>query len=210
MSKHAEAARQPSLRKPGRGTVSKILSANQVSPQKIQYYLERRDSRVRRQDGAGSAYLQRGRDRAQERRSPAASGSLALLRQKARYSSHREYRPGIDLLSGEVLGLVRKRHRSAEFIEFLRLADANYPAGTRIRIGLDNHSTHISKQTRAFLAMQFTFTPKHGSWLDLIESFFAKMAKTLLRGIRVAPAGELKARIELYLKQVSETPVVFR
>ena len=84
-------------------------------------------SRVRRQDGAGSAYLQRGRDRAQERRSPAASGSLALLRQKARYSSHREYRPGIDLLSGEVLGLVRKRHRSAEFIEFLRLADANYP-----------------------------------------------------------------------------------
>jgi transposase len=118
-------------------------------------------------------------------------------------------------LSGEVLGLVRKRHRSAEFIEFLRLADANYPAGTRIRIGLDNHSTHISKQTRAFLAMlpnrfEFTFTPKHGSWLDLIESFFAKMAKTLLRGIRVAPAGELKARIELYLKQVSETPVVFR
>jgi transposase len=72
-----------------------------------------------------------------------------------------------------------------------------------------------SKQTRAFLAalsnrFEFTFTPKHGSCLNLIESFFAKIAKTLLRGIRVASADELKARIELYLKQVNETSVVFR
>ena len=44
----------------------------------------------------------------------------------------------------------------------------------------------------------------------MIESFFGKMAKTLLRGIRVASADELKARIELYLKEVNETPVVFR
>jgi transposase len=57
---------------------------------------------------------------------------------------------------------------------------------------------------------EFTFTPKHGSWLNLIESFFAKMAKTLLRGIRVASAEELKARIDLYLREVNETPVVFR
>ena len=122
---------------------------------------------------------------------------------------------GIDLLSGEVLGLVRKRHRSAEFIEFLKLADAHYPAGARIRLVLDNHSAHISKQTRAFLGtlpnrFAFTFTPKHGSWLNLIESFFGKMAKTLLRGIRVASADELKTRIELYLKEVNETPVVHK
>jgi hypothetical protein len=50
---------------------------------------------------------------------------------------------GIDLLSGEVLGLVRQRHRCAEFIEFLHLADAHYLAGTRIRIALDSHSAHI-------------------------------------------------------------------
>ncbi|PYU84901.1 MAG: hypothetical protein DMG50_02885 [Acidobacteria bacterium] len=87
--------------------------------------------------------------------------------------------------------------------------------GARIRIVLDNHSAHISKETRTFLAtlpnrFAFAFTPKHGSWLNLIESFFGKMAKTLLRGIRVASADELKARIELYLKEVNETPVVFR
>jgi transposase len=122
---------------------------------------------------------------------------------------------GIDLVSGEVLGLVRKRHRSAEFIEFLKLADGHYPAGARIRIVLDNHSAHISKETRAFLGtlpnrFEFTFTPKHGSWLNLIESFFGKMARTLLRGIRVASAAELKARIELYLQEVNEMPVVYR
>ena len=121
---------------------------------------------------------------------------------------------GIDLLSGEVLGLVRERHRSVEFIEFLKLADTHYPPGPRIRIVLDNHSAHISKETRAFLAtlpnrFEFTFTPKHGSWLNLVESFFGKMAKTLLRGIRVASADELRSRIELYLAEVNETPVVF-
>jgi transposase len=76
-------------------------------------------------------------------------------------------------------------------------------------------AAHISKETRAFLGtrpnrFEFTFTPKHGSWLNLVESFFGKMAKTLLRGIRVASAEELKVRIELYLKEVNETPVVFR
>lgn len=44
----------------------------------------------------------------------------------------------------------------------------------------------------------------------LIESFFGKMSKTLLRGIRVASAEELKTRIELHLKEVNETLVVFR
>ena len=74
---------------------------------------------------------------------------------------------GIDLLSGEVLGLVRDRHRSAEFIEFLRLTDTHYPSDARIRIVLDNHSAHISRETRAYLAtvpnrFEFTFTPTHG------------------------------------------------
>jgi hypothetical protein len=50
----------------------------------------------------------------------------------------------------------------------------------------------------------------HGSWLNLIESFFGKMAKTLLRGIRVKSKEELKTRLETYLREVNEEPVVFR
>ncbi|WP_339151212.1 hypothetical protein WGT02_24980 (plasmid) [Rhizobium sp. T1470] len=55
----------------------------------------------------------------------------------------------IDLLTGKVHALVKHHHRSREFIEFLRLLDAAYPAGTAIKLILDNHSAHISKETRA-------------------------------------------------------------
>lgn len=247
LAKHARqqgvAAGHPSLAKLGRGTVSKILRANQVRPHKIEYYLERRDPdfdakmvqvlhvykqvEIWRQQGApppdlvaALSYEEKPGIQAIENTAPdlpPVPGKHSALGRDHEYLRHGTLSllAGIDLLSGEVLGLVRPRHRSAEFIEFLQLADAHYPSGARIRIVLDNHSAHISKQTRAFLAtlpnrFEFTFTPKHGSWLNLIESFFGKMARTLLRGMRVASAEELKARIELYLKEVNETPVVFR
>jgi hypothetical protein len=59
---------------------------------------------------------------------------------------------GIDLLSGKVHALVRDRHRSREFIEFLKLLDAAYPVHTAIKLILDNPSAHISKETRAWIA----------------------------------------------------------
>src|SRR6059058_4307404 len=98
---------------------------------------------------------------------------------------------GIDLLTGKVHALVKDRHRSREFIEFLKLLDAAYPTGTAIKLILDNHSAHISRETHAWIATQpagrfeFTFTPKHGSWLNLIEGFFSKFARSVLRHIRV-------------------------
>jgi len=104
---------------------------------------------------------------------------------------------------------------AGEFIDFLKLVDAHYPAGTLIRIVLDNHSAHISKETQRWLAgvpnrFEFVFTPKHGSWLNMIESFFGKMAKTMLRGIRVESKEELKRRIMLYPDEINQSPVVFR
>jgi transposase len=240
---HCQQAGHPSLAKLGRGTVSKILRANQVHPHKIQYYLERRDPEfdakmvqvlhvyreveIWREKGAPPpdlvavlSYDEKPGIQAIENTAPdlpPIPGKHSTVARDHEYIRHGTLSllAGIDLLSGEVLGLVRKRHRSAEFIEFLKLADAHYPAGARIRLVLDNHSAHISKETRTFLGtrpnrFEFTFTPKHGSWLNLIESFFGKMAKTLLRGIRVGSADELKARIELYLQEVNQTPVVFR
>src|ERR1700723_2643608 len=56
---------------------------------------------------------------------------------------------GIDLVTGKVHALAKDRHRSREFIEFLELLDAAYPAQTAIKLILDNHSAHISKATRA-------------------------------------------------------------
>ena len=108
---------------------------------------------------------------------------------------------GIDLLTGQVHALVRDRHRSREFIEFLQLIDAAYPPHTAIKVILDNHSAHISKETKAWLARQaegrfeFTFTPKHGSWLNIVEGFFSKLTRSILRHIRVAYEQELKDRM---------------
>ena len=121
---------------------------------------------------------------------------------------------GIDLLTGQVHALVRDRHRSREFIEFLKLLDVAYPAHTAIKLILDNHSAHISKETRTWLAEQpagrfeFTFTPKHGSWLNLVEGFFSKLARSVLRHIRVASKQELKDRIMAAMDEFNRYPVV--
>jgi transposase len=121
---------------------------------------------------------------------------------------------GIDLLTGKVHALVRDRHRSREFVEFLKLLDAAYPASTAIKLILDNHSAHISRETKAWLAtcpagrFEFTFTPKHGSWLNLIEGFFSKFARSVLRHIRVTSKQELKERIMAGIKHVNRYPVI--
>ncbi len=121
---------------------------------------------------------------------------------------------GIDLLTGKVHAVVRDRHRSREFIEFLKLLDTFYPARTAIKLILDNHSAHISRETRTWLAAQpagrfeFTFTPKHGSWLNLVEGFFSKFARSVLRHIRVTSKHELKERIMAGIDDVNRYPVI--
>jgi len=121
---------------------------------------------------------------------------------------------GIDLLTGQVHALVRDRHRSREFIEFLQVVDAAYPPHTAIKVILDNHSAHISKETNAWLAKQpagrfeFTFTPKHGSWLNIVETFFSKLTRSILRYIRVKSKQELKDRIMAAMDYINQHPVV--
>jgi transposase len=121
---------------------------------------------------------------------------------------------GIDLLTGQVHASVENRHRSREFIGFLNKLDAAYPSDTAIKIILDNHPAHVSKETNKWLGEQrdgrfsFVFTPKHGSWLNLVEGFFSNMARSVLRRIRVASKAELKQRILAYLDDINREPVV--
>jgi len=103
---------------------------------------------------------------------------------------------GLDLHNGHVTARVERRHRSAEFVSLLKDLDASYPAEVTIRLILDNHSAHISKETMAYLATRpnrfvYVHTPKHGSWLNLVETLFGKMARTFLRGMRVASWQEM-------------------
>src|SRR6202051_1120667 len=147
---------------------------------------------------------------------PPVPGTYATFSRDYEYKRHGTLSllAGIDLLTGKLHALVKDRHRSREFIEFLRLLNAAYPAGTAIKLILDNHSAHISRETQAWLATQpagrfaLTFTPKHGSWLNLIEGFFSKFARSVLRHIRGASKQELKQRIILGIKDVNRYPVI--
>ena len=241
---HCEQAGHPSLAKLARGTVSKILAGHQLRPHKIEYYLEKRDpefdtkmaqvlvlyklvqlSRQRKDAPKGPLTVFVSYD---EKPGIQAIGGVApdLAPKPGKHAcTGRDYEyqrhgtltlmAGLDLISGHLHRAVVERHRSREFVAFLRQLDGAYPAGARIRLVLDNHSAHVSKETRAYLTtmanrFEFVFTPKHGSWLNVVESFFAKLTNTLLRGMRVESKQELRQRIERYIDRLNEDPVVYR
>jgi len=216
---HGPAAGHKCLAKLVQGTVCKILDAHAVKPHRIRYYLERRDPEFE-EKMAHVLCIYREVEILKEANAPSDAVAIISYDEKpgmqaigstapdlppkpgvhAAFARDHEYKrygtlsllAGIDLVTGKVHALVKDRHRSCEFIEFLQLLDSAYPASTAIKIVLDNHSAHTSKETKAWLATQpegrfeFTFTPKHGSWLNLVEGFFSKLARSVLRHIRVA------------------------
>jgi len=225
------------------GTVCKILSQQEVKPHKVRYYLEERDPEfdqkmaevlcvyrevqvlkkaANKEPGKRVAivsYDEKPGIQAIETTAPdlpPKPGLHATFAREHEYKRHGTLSllAGIDLLTGKVHALVRDRHRSREFVEILKLLDAAYPSDTAIKLILDNHSAHISKETKAWLAAQpggrfeFIFTPKHGSWLNLIEGFFSKFARSVLRHIRVASKQELKERIMAGIDYVNRYPAV--
>ena len=121
---------------------------------------------------------------------------------------------GIDLQTGEAIPLVSSTHNSKDYIAFLKKLDEKYPEGDRIRLILDNLKVHSSAEVCDYLEtipgrFEFVFTPKHASWLNLVEGFFSKMTKQMLRGIRVKSKEELTNRIYKYFDEINETPVVY-
>lgn len=240
---HAAVAGHPCLQKLVQGTVCKILARHDIKPHKVRYYLERRDEAF---ETKMADVLCVYREVAVLRASQTAGTEVAIISYDEKpgiqaigntapdlppqpgshpnFARDHEYKrhgtlsllAGIDLLTGKVHACIEDRHRSREFVGFLKRLDAAYPADTAIKLILDNHSAHISKETKAWVASQpegrfsFVFTPKHGSWLNLVEGFFSKMARSMLRHIRVASKAELKARIIAYLEELNRDPVIHR
>jgi transposase len=241
---HGPAEGHPCLAKLAQGTVCKILDQEEVKPHKVRYYLEQRDPafaekmaevlcvyrkvKLLKQAAVRSkkkpnvaivSYDEKPGIQAIATTSPDLPPQPHLHPTFARDHEYKRHGTvsllaGIDLLTGKVHALVKDRHRSREFVEFLKLLDAAYPATTAIHLILDNHSAHISKETRAWIAEQptgrfeFTFTPKHGSWLNLIEGFFSKLARSVLRHIRVSSKQELKERLLSAIGYFNDNPVV--
>ena len=243
---HALEAGYPALSKAAKATVHRILAERPLHPEKVRYYLERRDpdfeTKMREvlivyQEVA----LQNQRHAAVGERPSSlitvsvdekpglqaiANTSPDLPPVPGRHpeiSRDHEYKrlgtcsilAALDLHDGHITARVERRHRSVEFKGLLTDLDAWYPPNCTIRIILDNHSAHISKETRAFLAahpnrFQYVLTPKHGSWLNIVETLFGKMARTFLRHIRVQSWDELKARILKGIAEINVAPVVHR
>src|ERR1700693_4683890 len=223
------------------GTVCKILDADDVKPHKVRCYVERRDPEFARKMAEvlcvyREVKLLKKRTKSADAVAivsydekpgvqaigvtapdlPPVPGIHPTVARDHEYKRHGTVSllAGIDLLTGKVHALVKDRHRSREFVEFLELLDKAYPTHTAIKLILDNHSAHISKETKAWLAEQppgrfeFTFTPKHGSWLHLVAGFFSKLARSVLRHIRVASKHELKERIMAAMDDINQHPVV--
>jgi len=231
----------PALIRLGKSGLHNILADAGIKPHKTAYYLEKQDKQFevkmaqvlvvykevqqkREGDGKGKetvlSYDEKPGIQAVANIAPdlaPVAGKYPAWGRDSQYKRHGilSLLAGIDLYDGHILGLVRERHRSKEFIEFLSLADNYYPPHLRIRIILDNHSSHLSKETMQWLKkkpnrFEFIYTPKHGSWLNLIEMFFSKMTRAFLRSLRVKSKEELRQRIEKYLDEINAAPVVFK
>ena len=113
-----------------------------------------------------------------------------------------------------ILLILLQKHNSNDFIDFLKLLNKRYATRNTIQIILDNHSVHTSKKVKQLLSAMpshfvFVLTPKHGSWLNMIERFFGKMIRQMLKGIRISSKQELVNRIYQYFDEVNEIPVVY-
>lgn len=243
--KNAPQAGHQSLAKAAKATVWRILSVNEIRPHKIKYYLERRDPDFEQkmqevlmvyqevniqndQETTDTMYPSMITVSVDEKPGVQAIATVAPDlpptpgRHKCVGRDYEYKRMGtvsilaaLDLHSGKIIAQVHDRHRSREFIELLKELDSSYPKESIVRIVLDNHSAHISKETMRYLASRpgrfvYVHTPKHGSWLNLVEMAFSKMARTFLRHIRVSSKDELKKRILKGINEFNSSPVVFR
>jgi transposase len=232
------------LKKAAKATIQRILDEHPIRPHKMAYYLERRDPDFD-QKMADVLCVYKEVNFQNENPEPYEGlpiitvsvdekpGVQAIMNtapdimpapgKQSRIMRDYEYKrlgtlsilAALDLHDGHVIAQVHDRHRSCEFISLLKELDDYYPAQSIIRIILDNHSAHISKETMKYLATRpgrflYVHTPKHGSWLNLVETLFGKMARTFLKNIRVSSKQELEKRIMMGIAEINASPVVHR
>jgi transposase len=232
------------LAKAVKATVHRILADQPLHPERVQYYLERRDPRFEEKMRNVLLVYQQVALRNERRQASeilsvvtvsvdekpglqaianTAPDLLPVAGKHPQVARDHQYKrlgtcsilAALDLHDGHVTARVERRHRSREFIALLQDLDQHYPPQCSIRLILDNHSAHISRETQAWLAthpnrFHYVLTPTHGSWLNIVESLFGKMARTFLKHIRVRSWDELRDRILRGIAEINAAPVVHR
>jgi transposase len=119
----------------------------------------------------------------------------------------------LNVLDGEVIGQCMSRHRHQEFIRFLNTINRQTPAAQDVHLIVDNYATHKHPKVRAWLArhqrFQFHFTPTSASWLNAVESFFAKLTRRRLKRGVFTGIADLQAAINRFLRETNDDPKPF-
>ena len=113
----------------------------------------------------------------------------------------------------KVIAQLKRRHRSLEFRQFLDRIEAQVPAGLDVHIIVDNYGTHKTAILRKWFAKRprfhVHFTPSYGSWINLVERWFAELTNQRIRRGVFRSVKELEAAIREYIDVHNEDPKPF-
>jgi transposase len=119
----------------------------------------------------------------------------------------------LDVATGKVIGQLKRRHRSVEFLQFLNTIDATVPAGQDIHLIMDNYGTHKTEKVRAWLAARpryhVHFTPTSASWLNLVERFFGQISEKWIKRNAHTSIADLEQSIRYYIDMHNADPKPF-
>jgi transposase len=119
----------------------------------------------------------------------------------------------LELKTSRVIGKLHRRHRSREFRQFLDLIESHVPRNMEVHIVADNSSTHKTTMIRNWFAKRshfhIHFTPTYGSWINLVERWFAELTNKRIRRGVFRSVRELEAAIREYIDVHNEDPKPF-
>jgi len=119
----------------------------------------------------------------------------------------------LDIATGEVIGEMHRRHRGAEFLQFLRTIEANVPPRMDVHLVMDNYGTHKTPAIKAWFArnprFHVHFTPTSASWLNQVERWFATLTQNYIRRGTHRSTRQLEQAIRRYLEVHNTDPKPF-
>jgi len=120
----------------------------------------------------------------------------------------------MEVATGRVIGTTQSKHRTREFLAFLRQIERSVPADLEIHAVLDNYATHKTEAVESWLSKHprwhLHFTPTHSSWLNQVERFFAKITTERIRRGVFRSVAELQVASETYIATHNENPRPFQ
>jgi transposase len=119
----------------------------------------------------------------------------------------------LDMATGKVIGQHQRRHRHQEFLRFLKTIDKNTPPELDLHLICDNYATHKTPQIKTWLAahprFHLHFTPTSGSWLNVVERWFAELTRRKLRRSSHRSVKDLEADVTAWIEAWNADPKPF-